>query len=166
MSNKKEITRDDYYRIVDEARYEGIRCVLSLIDAMAKGGDLEKIPEIPHDMELQREMYKKYHMTLWKKDLTYRVNAFCPKCGEEHAYFDIQITEEEQKIVEDFYEDKKNVSSFYLLLAREAPLRVTKEFVCPCCRAEFKATVPIIRECYLGRKVGVMINDDNVMSAW
>lgn len=79
----------------------------------------------------------------------YRVNPFCPNCGEEHVYYDIEISEEEQKIVDDYYEQHKNETTIVLLL-NPAPLRVERKFRCPCCNTVFTKEVSIIRECRIG----------------
>ena len=76
----------------------------------------------------------------------YRVNPFCPSCGEEHIYYDIEISEEEQKIVDDYYEQHKNETTWFLLLS-PAPLYVEREFRCPCCKKTFTEKVGIMREC-------------------
>lgn len=79
----------------------------------------------------------------------YRVNPFCPSCGEEHVYYNIEISEEEQKIVDDYYEQHKNETTLALLLS-PAPLYVERGFQCPCCKTTFTKTVGIIRECRKG----------------
>lgn len=33
----------------------------------------------------------------------YRVNPSCPNCGEEHAYYDIMLSEEEQNTLDNYY---------------------------------------------------------------
>lgn len=165
MADTKRLTRKDYYGIIDYARQEGVHRILSLIDAMSGGEDAEKIPQLPYDSELLTEMYEKYHITRWISDLTYRVNPFCPNCGEEHLYFEIQISEEEQRQVESFYEANKDCSPIRLTLERAVPLTVTREFECPCCGAVFEASVPICREWYLGRKTGPM-QDDGLLNNW
>lgn len=75
----------------------------------------------------------------------YRVNPFCPNCGEEHAYWTIAITEEEQKIVDKYYEDNKFKSTLEMVFAeiKNPPLVVEKEFQCPVCRTVFIKRVPI-----------------------
>lgn len=78
MADTKRLTRENYYGIIDYARYEGVYRILSLIDAMSGGEDAEKISQLPYDSDLLSEMYKKYHITRWISDLTYRVNPFCP----------------------------------------------------------------------------------------
>ncbi len=165
MSDTKRITRQEYYGAIDYARYEGVHRILSLIAAMTDGEDAEKIPQLPYDTNLLNEMYEKYHITRWISDLTYKVNPVCPNCGEEHLYFEIQISEEEQSQVEAFYEANKDCSPIRLTLEGKIPLSVTRKFKCPCCNAAFEATFPIVREYYRGRKTGAM-HDDGLLNNW
>jgi len=81
----------------------------------------------------------------------YRVNPFCPNCGEEHAYYTICITEEEQQQVDKFYEEKKYRSELESLLGPCA-LYLEREFRCPVCGAVFKKVVGIYREANLNYK--------------
>ncbi|MCD8091145.1 MAG: hypothetical protein LUD81_11110 [Clostridiales bacterium] len=162
MSNEKHISKKNYYYLIDMSREEGINRILRLIDAMVDGGDADKVIKLPGNAELQEEMYKKYHMTRWLRDLTYRVNPFCPECGEEHNYYYVQITEDEQRKIEDFYEKNKGRSDLVMLISREYPLSITRTFECPCCHAEFEATVFISKESYQGKKIGPMENDGSI----
>lgn len=157
-----EIGREKYYRIVDNARQEGVNQILLLISSMVDGGDVDKIPLLATDSELRSEMCEKYSLTRWKRDLSYRVNVFCPACKEEHNYYIIQIDECEQETVENFYRANANRSSLRMLLEGVFPLRVKRRFMCPCCKAEFDAVVPISRSAYLGRKTGVMKDNDAI----
>lgn len=75
----------------------------------------------------------------------YRVNPFCPKCGEEHAYYDILISEEEQEKLDNYYKEHQGESSLALLL-KGAPLIAEKYFRCPVCKTEFSKRVGISRE--------------------
>ena len=79
------------------------------------------------------------------KDRYYRVNPFCPSCGEEHAYYTICITGDEQKKVDEFYEEKKYNSTLESLFG-PCPLFIEKEFQCPVCKVVFVAKVGIRRE--------------------
>lgn len=110
-------------------------------------------------------MYEKYNITRWISDLTYRVNPACPACGEEHLYFEIQISEDEQSQVEAFYEANKDCTSICMTLEGKKPMSVTRKFKCPCCNAVFEATVPIVREGYRGRKIGAM-HDEGLLNNW
>ena len=75
----------------------------------------------------------------------FRVNPCCPHCGEEHAYFDIKLSTEDLKILDDFYDQNQEQSDMALFFKKEAPLSIERNFVCPECRQEFKKTVTIHR---------------------
>ncbi|MCM1049665.1 MAG: hypothetical protein NC433_14710 [Clostridiales bacterium] len=75
----------------------------------------------------------------------YRVNPFCPNCGEEHAYYDIMISEEEQNTLDNYYANHHGESSLALLL-KEPPLRIEKKFKCPMCETVFSKSIGIYRE--------------------
>lgn len=66
-------------------------------------------------------------MTMEKQRRRYRVNPFCPNCKEEHLYYDITISEEEQKILDDYYMKNQGLSSVVLLLSAP-PLVVERTF--------------------------------------
>lgn len=72
----------------------------------------------------------------------YRVNPFCPNCGEEHAYYWIEISEDEQQTLDSYYTENQNKSTLALLLAG-APLVVTRSFKCPVCDTCFEKAVGI-----------------------
>lgn len=57
----------------------------------------------------------------------YRINPSCPNCGEEHAYYDIMLSEEEQNTLDNYYANHQGESSLVLLL-KEPPLRIEKNF--------------------------------------
>ncbi|MCD8015749.1 MAG: hypothetical protein LUG99_21815 [Lachnospiraceae bacterium] len=165
MSDTRRITRKDYYSVVDYARYEGVHRILTLIAAMSDGEDVEKIRQLPYDMNLLNEMYKKYNITRWMSDLTYRVNTICLNCGEENLYFEVQISEDEQSQVEEFYDANKNCHPIRMILEGNTPLSVARKFKCSCCNTVFEASVPIARECYCGRKTGAM-QDKELLDNW
>lgn len=81
-----------------------------------------------------------------EKARTYRVNPFCPNCGEEHMRFEVTISEEEQNVVDSFYEQHKNESPIVLALS-PCPLYVEREFRCTCCGTVFTKKVGICRSC-------------------
>ncbi len=80
-----------------------------------------------------------------EKARTYLVNPFCPNCGEEHMRFEVTISEEEQRVLDQYYEQHKNESPLILALS-PCPLYVEREFRCTCCGAVFTKTVGICRE--------------------
>lgn len=80
-----------------------------------------------------------------EKARTYLVNPFCPNCGEEHMRFEVTISEEEQKVVDEYYEQHKNESPIVLALS-PCPMYVEREFRCVCCGTVFMKKVGICRE--------------------
>ena len=109
--------------------------------------------EIMEFTELTKEQLEKLKKKLEELEETeklseqkiYRVNPFCPHCGEEHVWFNIIISDEEQKKMDLYYKENENKSEFALLLA-PPPLFVETEFRCPCCGEVFVAKVGIYRE--------------------
>ena len=79
----------------------------------------------------------------------YRVNPFCPVCGEEHCAYDILLTDAEQAVLDQYYLEQKGKSTFELLLAKP-PLFVERKFKCPICESVFTKCVGIYRENRLG----------------
>lgn len=120
---------------------------------MIRAGKLDE--EIMEFTELTKEQLEKLKKKLEELEETeklseqeqkvYRVNPFCPHCGEEHVWFNIVISDEEQKKMDVYYKENENKSEFALLLA-PPPLFVETEFHCPCCKEVFVAKVGIYRE--------------------
>lgn len=79
----------------------------------------------------------------------YRVNPFCPVCGEEHCAYDIFLSEAEQERLDQYYSEQKGKSAFLLLLEK-APLVVERQFKCPVCESVFSKRVGIYREFRVG----------------
>lgn len=79
------------------------------------------------------------------KKFYYRVNPTCPNCKEEHIGWDITVSEEEQKIMDEYYEKCRGLSDLALLLEKP-PLYVKRNFKCPICKAEFDTTVGIYKQ--------------------
>jgi DNA-directed RNA polymerase subunit M/transcription elongation factor TFIIS len=75
----------------------------------------------------------------------YRVNPFCTECGEEHAYYDIQLTEEEQAKIDEFYRVNAD-KPFWELMFMKAPLIVERKFKCPACGKIFVGKASVFRD--------------------
>lgn len=90
-------------------------------------------------------------MAIPKKDRCYRVNPFCPNCKEEHLYWTIVISEEDQEKMDSYYAAaaKKNLSPLAIML-EGPPLWVERTFQCPICETEFTKAVGIFREDRIG----------------
>ena len=37
----------------------------------------------------------------------YRVNPFCPHCGEEHCYWTVMLSDEEQEMLDNYYKSRE-----------------------------------------------------------
>lgn len=96
-------------------------------------------------------MYKNMNEIVNAKCKIYRVNPFCPNCGEEHAYYDIMLSEEEQNILDNYYANHQGESSLVLLL-KEPPLIIENKFTCPICKTVFSKRVGVYRENAIGYK--------------
>lgn len=112
-------------------------------------GEMERICKGYQDKKKAEEEKKEKQKTM---DRIYRVNPFCPYCGEEHCYFNIKLTDEEQKILDDYYENVKGDSSGLAVLLNaldNPPLVVKREFKCGCGKS-FEKNVAVFREDELG----------------
>lgn len=79
----------------------------------------------------------------------YRIGATCPHCGEEHQCWNLTISDEEQSVVDAYYEENKDRSHIESLLS-DPPLYVERELKCGCCGESFKGLFAIRKEFELG----------------
>lgn len=101
-------------------------------------------------------------MAIPKEERCYRVNPFCPNCREEHLYWTIIISEEEQKKMDAYYADKaKGNQSPLAIMLEGPPLRVERTFQCPICKTEFTKSVGLFREDRIGYQ-----SDDFIPMTW
>lgn len=90
-----------------------------------------------------------------KEGRLYRVNPYCPRCGEEHCYSKVRLTPEEQEKLDEYYIklEKEHGKMSYLEVALyeiDAPaLIIERDFRCICGKV-FKRRVVISRD----REVG------------
>ena len=75
----------------------------------------------------------------------YKINPTCPSCHEEHMWWQIKLTDEEQEKMDKYVESNKEKSSIELLLG-EPGIIVTRKLKCGCCGTEFETQVGL-REC-------------------
>jgi hypothetical protein len=75
----------------------------------------------------------------------YKVNPFCPNCHEEHNYYQIEISDEEQEIVNQYYRERRGKSSLAIKIEEinNPALVVIRDFKCSICKAKFKKAVTI-----------------------
>ncbi len=87
-----------------------------------------------------------------EKSNRYRVNPTCPFCKEEHECWDITLSDEEQKLLDSYYESTKGRRAQYSGLANmlkdieEKPLIVTRTLRCGICHNSFTANVAVFKE--------------------
>lgn len=84
-----------------------------------------------------------------KKYYKYRYNPACPKCKEEHIYYNVLISEEDQKFMDDYYKAHQEESSLAVML-EGPPLVVESTFKCPICKTQFTARYGLYRENQVG----------------
>ena len=75
----------------------------------------------------------------------YRINPMCPACKEEHMYWDVHLTDDEQERLDHHTEMHKGESELYSLLSEPAII-ITRKLKCGECSAEFEARVGIWKE--------------------
>ena len=68
----------------------------------------------------------------------YKSNPPCPKCHEEHNWWHIQLTDEEQAKMDAYVAASEGKSSLELLLG-EPGIVVTRKLKCCCCGHVFEA---------------------------
>ncbi len=68
----------------------------------------------------------------------YKINPPCPKCHEEHNWWHIQLTDEEQAKMDAYVAASEGKSSLELLLG-EPGIVVTRKLKCCCCGHVFEA---------------------------
>ena len=82
----------------------------------------------------------------------YRVNPFCPHCGEEHNYWDIALTEEEQAALDQYYESRSEQRRKQTDLANliddvcAKPLQINRKLRCCVCEEVSVAKITVFRE--------------------
>lgn len=129
--------------VLDAARETAERIIMK--GKMTPEEIAECIPELSLDEIREIETEYKELLRRW-----YRVNVFCPNCKEEHIYFDILITEEEQKQMDDYYKEHQGLSSLALAILGP-PLFVERtNLKCPCCKAVFNANIGVTRTASFG----------------
>ena len=74
----------------------------------------------------------------------YRINPTCPFCLEEHMYWDIQLTDEEQEKL-DHHTKEHSVPPLESLLSPPAII-VTRTLKCGCCKKTFEKNIGIRKE--------------------
>ncbi len=89
----------------------------------------------------------------------YRINPSCPNCGEEHAYYDIMLSEEEQNTLDNYYANHQGESSLLLLL-KESPLRIEKKLCVQCVKWSFLKVWEFIEKMPLTIKVMIVFHED------
>lgn len=66
----------------------------------------------------------------------YRINPFCQYCGEEHMYWTIGLTDEEQKQLDEF--EKLHEGEAFLVKFFAGPgVIIKRRLKCGCCKKEF-----------------------------
>lgn len=85
----------------------------------------------------------------------YKVNPSCPICGEEHCYWRISLSKEEQETLDAYYAVRQregSVTSVSDMIDDIAgrPLVITRCFTCGACHQKFEATVIVFREDEVG----------------
>ena len=74
----------------------------------------------------------------------YKINQPCPKCHEEHNWWHIQPTDEEQAKMDAYVAASEGKSSLELLLG-EPGIVVTRKLKCCCCGHVFEVKQYIIQ---------------------
>ena len=78
-----------------------------------------------------------------------KINPTCPGCGEEHLYWQVGLTDEEQAILDTHTEEHKGESSIVSLMSPPG-LIITRRLKCGLCGTEFEARCAIYKEDEVG----------------
>lgn len=93
----------------------------------------------------------------------YRVNSFCPHCGEEHCYWTVTLSDEEQEALDNYYKSREEHRKHQTAIANMSddiatkPVIIRRQFKCGACKQEFEATVTVFRENEIGYRSSDMI---------
>lgn len=79
----------------------------------------------------------------------YKINPTCPGCGEEHLYWKIELTDEEQAILDKHTEEHKGESPIVSLMSPPG-LIIKRKLKCGLCRTEFEPYCAIYKEDEVG----------------
>ena len=79
----------------------------------------------------------------------YKINPTCPYCGEEHEYWTIRLTDEEQQVLDEHTRQHAGENPIIVLMSPPG-LTVTRRVKCKLCHNEFEAHVAIRRESEVG----------------
>lgn len=79
----------------------------------------------------------------------YQINPTCSQCKEEHMWWNVRLTDEEQKKLDHHTEVHKAESELYSLLSEPAII-ITRKLKCGECGVEFEARVGIWKEMEVG----------------
>lgn len=79
----------------------------------------------------------------------YKINPTCPGCGEEHLYWKIELTDEEQTILDKHTEEHKGESPIVSLMSPPG-LIIKRKLKCGLCGTEFEARCAIYKEDEVG----------------
>ena len=82
-------------------------------------------------------------------DRLYRINKKCPVCKEEHQYWTIKLTNEEQGFTGQIHGKYKNESSLMSLLSYPG-IDIIRTLKCGICHAEFEAHISVRKENEIG----------------
>lgn len=75
----------------------------------------------------------------------YKVNPPCPYCDEEHIYWTIRLSDDEQAIL-DAHTQQHRGESYLISLLSPPGLVINRTLKCCCCQKEFTANLAIRKE--------------------
>lgn len=75
----------------------------------------------------------------------YKINPTCPGCGEEHLYWQVGLTDEEQAILDTHTEEHKGESSIVSLMSPPG-LIITRRLKCGCAEQNLKHDVQFTKK--------------------
>lgn len=79
----------------------------------------------------------------------YKINPTCLGCGEEHLYWTIELTDEEQKILDKHTEEHKGESPIVSLISPPG-LIIKRQLKCGLYGTKFEACVAVRKEDEVG----------------
>ena len=122
----------------------------------ASDEEIEEIKWTFRKYRVPKELGKIFNTPEEQAKRRFRINVPCENCGEEHIYYDIALTENELKQMDDYY-DKNDRTNHYtdlaVILSQNPPVTTVREFICPICKNKYKKAIAVFRTDEIGYKI-------------
>ena len=85
----------------------------------------------------------------------YKVNPFCPFCGEEHNWITVELTFSEQEEMDTYYAERSEMRGLELSFeeVKNPPLVIRRTFKCNHCGKDYEKGAVVIRSQEIGNPI-------------